>query len=229
VITIELVAHRLRQFERVDVKGLGGLADRIQRSVEDMHLLIDDLLDLARIHSGKFSVETHAEPLPGVVLPTIERLRVLADAKRQTIQVDLPSTLPAVRVDARRIQQVISNLVGNAVKFTPEGGTIRISARQHDGTVTVSVTDTGVGIPAEHLSRIFDRFWQAPQMQHRGSSGLGLSIAKRIVEAHGGTIRAESQLGKGSSFSFTLSVAGVERRTRDEDHHRVDRRACRTA
>jgi signal transduction histidine kinase len=221
VTTIGLLADVLRQSDRGSGR-LGDLAERIQRSVEDMHLLIDDLLDFARIHSATFSVEMQAHPLDRVMLPAIERLRLLAEAKHQTITVDVPASLPAVDVDVRRIRQVIANLVGNAVKFTPDGGSIRVGARQHDGTVTVEVIDDGAGIPAEHLPRIFDRFWQAPGARQLGS-GLGLSIAKGIVDAHGGTIGVASELGKGTTFSFTLRVAG-ERATAGADEDRPPNR-----
>jgi signal transduction histidine kinase len=100
---------------------------------------------------------------------------------------------------------VVSNLIGNAIKFTPKEGKIRISARQRDHKIVVSVADSGPGIPREHLSKIFDRFWRTPGTKQKGS-GLGLSIAKGIVEAHGGTILAESQIGKGSSFFFTMPL-----------------------
>ena len=100
----------------------------------------------------------------------------------------------------------MSNLVSNAIKFTPQEGAIRVSARQRGHQIVLSVADTGPGIPQEHLSKIFDRFWQAPGTKQKGS-GLGLSIAKGIVEAHGGTIWAESQLGRGSSFLVTLPLA----------------------
>jgi PAS domain S-box-containing protein len=212
VTTIGLLAHVLRQSDPVEIGRLAELAESIERSVEDMHLLLDDLLDFARIHSATFSVETHSGQLHRVITPIIDRLRVLAEAKRQSITVDVPADLPEVAVDMRRIGQVISNLVGNAVKFTREGGSIRVLARlhPHGQAVTVSVADSGEGIPAEYLARIFDRFWQAPRAHHLGS-GLGLAIAKGIVEAHGGTIWAESVLGKGSTFSFTLPVADVDR------------------
>ena len=103
---------------------------------------------------------------------------------------------------------MISNLVSNAIKFTPQEGTIRVAARVRDHKIVVSVVDTGPGIPQEHLSKIFDRFWRTPGTKQKGS-GLGLSIAKGIVEAHGGTIWAESQLGKGSSFFFTVPLADL--------------------
>ena len=142
-------------------------------------------------------------------MPVIDRMRVQAEAKQQTLEVDIPSSLPSVAIDARRIGQVVSNLISNAIKFTPKEGTIRVSARQRDHQIVVSVADTGPGIPQEHLVKIFDRFWQTPGTKQKGS-GLGLSIAKGIVEAHGGTIWAESQMGKGSSFFFTVPLADLD-------------------
>ena len=215
VITIGLLAQLLRRSRPLDARQLEDFADNIQRSVEEMHLLIDDLLDFARIHSDTFSVELHAQHLHEVVMPTIDRMRVLAEAKRLRIDVDVPVDLPEVAADARRVGQVISNLVGTAIKFTPDGGTVQVVARREGDTVLTSVTDTGIGIPAEHLPRIFDRFWQAPRNEHAGI-GLGLSIAKGIVEAHGGTIWVESQPGKGSTFSFTLPLTDLDARTEKE-------------
>jgi signal transduction histidine kinase len=218
VATIGLLADLLRNAEPGNRTQLAELAGNIQRSVDDMHLLIDDLLDFARIHSATFSVELHPHRLDDVVTPVVDRLRLLAGARRQTIDVDIPADLPPVDVDVRRVRQVIANLVGNAVKFTGTGGAIRIEARQHEAMVRVSVTDTGIGIPPEYLSRIFDRFWQPPHAQHRGT-GLGLSIAKGIVEAHGGVIAAESTPGQGSTFAFTLHVADERPAATDDEGH----------
>jgi PAS domain S-box-containing protein len=205
VVAIGVVATLLRQTEHIDASELERLAGSMERSVEEMHLLIDDLLDLAKIQSGTFALQTYAERLDQVVTPVIDRMSVLAEAKHHSLQVDLPPELPEVAIDARRVGQVMSNLVGNAIKFTPEGGTIRVAARQQPHAVIVSVADTGAGIPPDQLRHIFDRSWQAQRARHT-TSGLGLSIAKGIVEAHGGTIWAESEVGKGSSFSFTLPL-----------------------
>src|SRR6185369_16510053 len=118
--------------------------------------------------------------------------------------------LPEVAADNHRVGQVVSNLLSNAIKFTRQGGKIVVSARQRHNTIVVSVSDEGPGIPRENLSKVFDRFWQAEETRRVGS-GLGLSIAKGIVEAHGGKIWVESELGKGSSFSFTLPLATLDR------------------
>jgi PAS domain S-box-containing protein len=209
VATITLAVNLLRSFERIDENQVREFANKIQRSTDRMEALIADLLDFARIQSGTFSVAPSANKLSRVVMPVIDRLRALAEAKRQTLEVDLPVSLPHVAVDSHRIGQVVSNLVSNAIKFTPQEGAIRISSHQRDREIVVSVADTGPGIPQEYLSKIFDRFWRAPGTKEKGS-GLGLSIAKGIVQAHGGTIWAESQLGKGSSFFFTLPLADVD-------------------
>jgi PAS domain S-box-containing protein len=212
---IKLVVHLFMGFEGIDLNKVREFANKVQRSTDVMEALIDDLLDFSRIQSGTFSVEASADTLSHVLVPIIDRMRAQAEAKRQTLEIDLPPSLPHVAVDAHRVRQVVSNLGSNAIKFTREEGTIRVSARQADHLIVVSVADTGPGIPQEYLSKIFDRFWQAPGTKEKGS-GLGLSIAKGIVQAHGGTIWAESQLGKGSSFLFTLPLANLDSTKRTE-------------
>jgi signal transduction histidine kinase len=120
----------------------------------------------------------------------------------------LPDNLPPVSIDPHRIGEVLRNLIENAVAHTPHGGTIKVTARQMDTWVEVSVTDTGEGIAEEDLDSIFERFYRVDKSRARatGGSGLGLTIARRLVEAHGGSIRVESQPGEGSSFSFTVPL-----------------------
>jgi signal transduction histidine kinase len=210
VSTIALVAHLLGQYDGTDAIKLPELTAKIERSVEKMLLLIEDLLDFSKIQSGTFSVQPNPRQLDQVAMPAIEGLKALAEAKHQTIDVDFPVYLPEVAIDAHRIGQVISNLLGNAIKFTPAGGRIGISAKQSGNKLIVSIADNGPGIPPESLTRIFDRFWQVEGTKTKSlGSGLGLSIAKGIIEAHGGTIWVDSQLGKGSCFSFTLPLADL--------------------
>src|SRR4029079_14680966 len=137
---------------------------------------------------------------------TVDMLRPLAAGSIIRMETNIEDNLPAVIADAARIQQVLSNLVGNAVKFTPRAGTISVWAERGDGEVRFSVIDTGPGIPAEQLPHIFGRFWQAKTSDRRGI-GLGLAIAKGIVEAHNGRIWVESSVGLGSTFYFTLPTA----------------------
>jgi len=136
-------------------------------------------------------------------------LRPQAAARELSLTAELPADLPRVLIDPPRVQQLMSNLVGNAIKFTPHGGTITVSVRQDEDTaVRVAITDTGQGIPAEHLPHVFGHFWQANRSDRRGI-GLGLAIAKGIVDAHGGRIWVRSREGVGSTFFFTLPTAGA--------------------
>ena len=209
IANIKLVVELFRRREQIDANQVLEFANKIQRSARAMETLIADLLDFARIQSGTFSVVATPQKLNHVVMPVIDQVRGLAEAKRQTLDIDLPTTLPYIAADIDRVGQVVANLLTNAIKFTPQEGTIRVSAHRQDHHVLVSVADTGPGIPPEHLEKIFDRYWRVPGIMYKGT-GLGLSIAKGIVEAHGGTIWAESQLGKGSCFFFTLPVAELD-------------------
>jgi two-component system phosphate regulon sensor histidine kinase PhoR len=139
-----------------------------------------------------------------LVLPALERLSPQAELAGLQVQLDLPKGIPEVLADQERMQQVVTNLVHNAIKFTPVGGEIHISAGQADDEVVISVRDTGVGIATEDLPRVFERFYKADRARSGGGTGLGLAIAKHIVQAHGGRIWASSTEGQGSTFSFSL-------------------------
>ncbi|MGE3759723.1 MAG: PAS domain S-box protein [Pseudobdellovibrionaceae bacterium] len=204
--SIGLVAQLLQRQDQTDFHNVQEYATRVQRSVSQMKRLIDDLLDFGKIQAGTFSVEKFREDPVQVILPVVESVRIQAKAKQQHLEVDLAPALPFIECDADRVGQVLSNLLGNAIKFTQVGGTVRLRARPDKDGVLISVSDTGPGIPAEQLPKVFDRFWQAKETKHLGS-GLGLSIAKGVIEAHGTKIWAESQIGKGSCFSFTLPLA----------------------
>jgi signal transduction histidine kinase len=178
----------------------------IHRSAERMYRLIQDLLNVAAIEAGQLAVTRTALRVDVIVTDALELLRPLAAAKRITLETDLPPALPSVAADRERLLQVFSNLGGNAIKFTPENGRIEIRAAARDTTVEFTVRDTGPGITSEDLPHIFDRFWQGRKTARAGV-GLGLAIAKGIVESHGGAIRVESEPGRGSCFAFTLPVA----------------------
>jgi PAS domain S-box-containing protein len=176
----------------------------IQESSELAHRLIRDLLDITSIEAGRLSLERR--PHDPVML--VASAAVLFEEPARDINVrltlDVPEHLPFVDVDGHRVQQVLSNLVGNALKFTPAGGEVRIAAAAQDATVRVSVIDTGPGIPPEHVPRIFDRFWHARRDAKVRGTGLGLAIVKGVVDAHGGRVWFEPRAGGGSVFSFTL-------------------------
>ena len=144
-----------------------------------------------------------------MIEPAVERLRPQAARADVPLTVVLPDDLPQVMVDADRIRQVVINLVHNAIKFTPAGGYVTVTARAvHDGVV-VSVADTGIGIPADDLPRIFERFYKADRARASGGTGLGLAIAKHTIQAHNGRLWVESVEGKGSTFSFTLPLVNI--------------------
>lgn len=178
----------------------------IRRSTEGMYRLIHDLLDLAAFEAGQLHIAPSPTPIEVLLNDAVELLSPLATGKGVELISDIPSDLPPVDADRARVIQVFSNIGGNAIKFTPEGGRVVLSAAPRGSAVEFSVCDTGPGIPAEDLPHIFDRYWQANKKAHVGS-GLGLAIAKGIVKGHGGEIRAESNPGRGSCLAFTLRVA----------------------
>ncbi|MGZ3492552.1 MAG: sensor histidine kinase [Gemmatimonadaceae bacterium] len=177
----------------------------IQRSGERMNRLIQDLLSVTTIEAGRLSIMPRKVTVHDIFREAAETLEPMAREKSIAFNVMAADDLPAVRADPARVQQVLSNLVGNALKFTPAGGSITLSGARTDGPVQCSVTDTGPGIPASQIPRLFGKFWQAKRGDGRGV-GLGLAIARGIVEAHGGTIEVRSELGHGSVFSFALPV-----------------------
>jgi histidine kinase len=149
-----------------------------------------------------------------LVQTSLKRFAAQARAKKIELRSDLPADLPPVLADQDRITQVLTNLVGNALQYTPEGGQVTILSKRHQEEIQISVVDTGIGIPAENLPHLFTRFYRVDKSRSRqtgGGSGIGLTIARHLVEAHGGRIWAESGgEGQGSAFTFTLKVAGKE-------------------
>ena len=180
----------------------------VRRAADRMNRMIQDLLDVKRMESGRLAIDAKPELPVGLINDTIDMLRPLASGSTIRLEANVDEGLPLVLADSARIQQVLSNLVGNAVKFTPRSGRVSITAEHIDGEVRFGVIDTGPGIPTEQLPHIFGRFWQAKPSDRRGI-GLGLAIAKGIVEAHNGKIWVESHVGLGSTFYFTLPTAAA--------------------
>jgi signal transduction histidine kinase len=171
--------------------------------------LINDLLDMSRIQAGKFALEPLPFPLHRALQSVKDHLAPLAEKRHHTMTIESPAELPLVFADEQRVTQILINLVNNAIKFTPDGGTIRVKARREDSQVHVSVEDTGIGIATHDLDKLFKPFSQLDMSDTRiaGGTGLGLSITKALVEAHGGRIGVSSEPAKGTCFWFTLPIA----------------------
>lgn len=179
-------------------------ADRLQR-------LVDDLQELSRVEAGAYELHRSTVPVKRLVEAVIIRLSRQFEEKGVALETDLKPDLPDVQVDEDRIGQVLLNLVGNALQYTPQGGRVLITAEPRRGEVAISIADSGIGIPPEHLQHIFTRFYRVDKSRSRarGGSGIGLTIARHLVEAHGGHIGVESAgPGLGSTFTFTLPLAG---------------------
>ncbi len=225
--SLRALADTLRDGALDDPPAARRFLDRMDGEVDALTQMVAELLELSRIESGRVPIRLRAASLGEVLLPALERLMPQFDRAGLTLTVEIPDGLPSALADVERVQQVITNLVHNALKFTPSGGTVRVTARLNDEKpdwlpgyvhetppaatanqmILVQVCDTGVGIPAHDLPRIFERFYKADRARSGGGTGLGLAIAKHIVQAHGGRISAASKEGEGSTFSFTLPVA----------------------
>jgi signal transduction histidine kinase len=186
------------------------LANTIREAIQWMRCLIRDLLDVSCIEAGRLSIE----PRPIDAVPTLARAAAMfegtATARSVTIQLVAPDELPSIRADEGRVLQVLSNLIVNAIEQTQPGGRITICAAPAGRAVVFTVTDTGPGIPVEDVPRIFDRFFHARRTAGGGGAGLGLAIARGIVEAHDGRIWVESSPGAGATFRFTIPTADGE-------------------
>jgi PAS domain S-box-containing protein len=184
--------------------------DITQRNLKRLSLLINDLLDLSKLEVGKMQLRPEPASIEKIVNESVEGLVIWANTKSINIEKRISEGLPELNVDSNRLIQVLNNLIGNAIKFTPSGGRITILAqhRPEQETIEVSVEDTGIGIPQEDLPRVFSKFYQVGERAPTDISGtgIGLAISKEIVELHGGKIWAESEHGRGARFSFTLPL-----------------------
>jgi PAS domain S-box-containing protein len=187
-----------------------GFVEQIQEGTRRLQRLVDDLLDFARLEAGTFALSIRTADLAQRIQETIESLRPQAKDKGVTLEA-LPAVTPClVAIDPGRIGQVLLNLVGNAIKFTPTGGRVTVGLMPIGDRVRVEVVDTGIGVAPAHMARLFEKFYQvdAGATREQGGAGLGLSIARALVEAHGGQIGVESEPGHGATFWFTLPLRG---------------------
>lgn len=181
----------------------------IKRAGERMDQLIRNLLDVTTAEAGRLTVRRRATALGPVIAETLQGLEALATDKDIHVLTEIPVDLPAVWAEGSRVQQVLANLIGNAIKFTPVGGEVTVRCEPLEGELLVAIIDTGPGIPPEDVPHLFDRFWRAARTTELGT-GLGLSIARNLVLAHGGRIWVHSQVGAGTTFCFTLPFARPE-------------------
>ena len=168
--------------------------------------MVNDLLDLTKIEQGRFRLDAHPSPASDLIREAADRFEAAGRDAGVAVRVDVPQGLPPVLADRDRLGHVFDNLVGNALRHTPRGGSVVLGAEPVNGggTVRFTVSDTGEGIAREHLPHVFEKFYRVPGARSRGGAGLGLAIAREVVNAHGGEIAVESRPGKGTSFAFTL-------------------------
>ncbi len=214
------VSHELRT-PLASIKGYsetlldGGMDDKdtlkeflrvIDRHATRMARLIDDLLVLSRLESHQMTIVSAPVDLGEIIQATMKGFEKQARDKGLSISSSLPDDLPKVLGDRDRLEQVIVNLLDNAIKYTPAGGRVGVTAERADGSVKVDVKDTGIGIPADDIPRIFERFYRVDKARSRelGGTGLGLAIVKHIIQGHNGKMQVESSPGKGSTFSFSI-------------------------
>jgi two-component system sensor histidine kinase BaeS len=215
------VAHELRT-PLSSIKGyMEGLIDgvlpagaatfqQVYREADRLQRLVYDLQELSQVEAGAFDLNLQPTSVMNLVKAVMARLDRQFEDKGVALEIDVPSNLPPVQVDGDRIGQVLLNLVGNALQYTPAGGEVCLRARREGGMVRLAVEDSGIGIAPEHLPRVFERFYRVDRSRSRvgGGSGIGLTIARHLVEAHAGQIGVTSDgLDQGSTFSLTLPIA----------------------
>ncbi len=189
-----------------DKKAARDFLTRIDGEVERLTQLVSELTELSRIETGKAELRLELVNLNQLAEEVISQLSPQAERQKLTLGKKLAARLPKVNADRARVRQVITNLVHNAIKFTPEEGKITITTRALEGTVGVDIADTGIGIPEADLPHVFERFYKGDRARSGAGTGMGLAIAKHVVEAHGGRIWVESEEGRGSTFSFSLPL-----------------------
>jgi two-component system phosphate regulon sensor histidine kinase PhoR len=203
---IKAMVETLREGAIDDKEATIDFLTRIDGEVDRLTQMVSELTELSRIETGKSELRMAPVNLNLLVEEVLAQLNTLAQRQQVIITTDPATDIPIVRADKDRIRQTITNLVHNAIKFNHLGGKVTVSTRADEESVIVSVYDTGIGIFKEDLPHVFERFYKADKARPRGGSGLGLAIAKHTVQAHGGSIWAQSEEGKGSTFSFSLPI-----------------------
>jgi len=205
--SLKALVETLRDGALDDPPAAQRFLEQMDGEMDALTQIVQELLELSRIESGQAPLRLEPVSVSGMVQKVAQRLLPQAERAGLQLTLDLPEGLRPALVDAEHVQQALTNLLHNAIKFTPSGGRVTLSVREEGNEAIISIRDTGIGIAAEDLPRIFERFYKADRARSTGGTGLGLSIAKHIVQAHGGRIWAESALGQGSTFSFALPLA----------------------
>ncbi len=203
---IKAMVETLRDNALDDKEAAADFLIRIDNEVDRLTQMVSELTELSRIETGKADLEKSPTDLNLLIEGVIAQLKPLAERQQVTMTSELVSHLPIITVDCDRIRQTVVNLVHNAIKFNHAGGRVTVSTKADRESVTVSVSDTGLGIAKDDLPHVFERFYKADKARTRSGSGLGLAIAKHTIQAHNGNIRAESEEGKGSTFSFSIPL-----------------------
>lgn len=208
IASINLLTETLQNGGMNDPEAAAHFLRRIGVETRAMSQLVEELLALSRLESGRVSLNAHPFEVTSVVDEVRSRLAMMAEEKGIELRADVPEGLPKVEADFGAIEQVLMNLVHNAVKFTEEGGTVTVRARRHGPGVEVEVVDTGIGMDPEVAARVLERFYKADKGRHRGQgTGLGLAIARHLLDLHGSKLQVVSEPGHGSRLSFALSAA----------------------
>lgn len=221
---VSVVAHELRT-PMTSIKGYADMllqgmcgpltpqqeqfVNTMRNNVVRMQILVSDLQDISRIETGHMRLELKPVRLHDALRDALQATQAQIESRSQQLTVKVPDNLPQVKADPSRLTQILINLLSNAYKYTPEGGQISVQAWQQDGFVHCSVSDTGIGIAPEEQAKLFTKFFRSenPAVREMPGTGLGLCIVKNLVELQGGQITVESQLGKGTTFSFTVPIA----------------------
>jgi two-component system phosphate regulon sensor histidine kinase PhoR len=206
IASVKALAETLQEGATDDSAVANDFLSKINNEVDRLTQMVQELGELSRIESGEAPLTVSPFDINGVIQEVVDRFNPQADRAGLILHFDHSDVVLQVPADRERVEQVLVNLIHNAIKFTAPGGKVEISTKLGGNSIQVSVADTGVGIPADDLPRIFERFYKADKSRSSGGTGLGLAIAKHIIEAHGGRIWAESTQGRGSIFHFTLPL-----------------------
>ena len=204
ISSIKLIAETLIDGALEDAGVNKDLLHRINIEADKLAHMTNDLTELAMMENKETTLDKRPLKIDEMVRQVVQRLKAQSDKKGLTISLDIEPKLPDLVIDQYRIEQVLLNIIQNAIKFTDSGGSVKIFVKKHDNNILFAVSDTGIGIPVNEISRIFERFYKVNKARDDEGTGLGLAISRHIVSAHGGKIWVESMEGEGSTFFFTL-------------------------